>query len=344
MKILTFFNNKGGVGKTTLAVNVASFLANHFNKKVLFLDVDPQANSTQMMVPDELWLDYYGEEASKPTIMNYLEPIVEGDSGLQFIEEVYSSQSNRFNVDLIPGHPSLSIIEDIFSDAWNKSLGGDIGGFRRTNWLRQMKDHYFDKYDLMVIDVGPSLGALNRSILLNTDYILTPMGSDIFSLIGISNISSWIREWMQSYNNALHVLTDRHGQHAVRKYSFNFNISKTTRLIGFSIQQYVTRTFKDGRRPIAAYESIISQVPAAIEKHLGYLIYDDLTIEDLNLGDVPYLYSLVPLAQASKAPMYSLTRSDGVVGGQTSSVKQYREMLLSITTKILRNMGEVHAD
>ncbi|SEG75776.1 CobQ/CobB/MinD/ParA nucleotide binding domain-containing protein [Paenibacillus sp. UNC499MF] len=344
MKIITYFNNKGGVGKTTLAVNVASFMATHFGKKVLFLDADPQANSTQMMVPDQFWLDYYGERASKSTIMNFLSPIIEGDSGLNFIDELYMGTANRYNVDLIPGHPGLSVIEDIFSDAWNKSLGGDIGGFRRTNWLRQMKQHYASTYDYMFIDVGPSLGALNRSILLNTDFVVTPMGSDIFSLIGVSNISTWIKEWMHSYRRAVHVLYDRHGSQSAEKYLFNLDIDKTTKLIGFSIQQYVTRTFADGRRPIAAYESIIIQVPEAIEKHLNYLIYNNLTIEELNLGDVPYLYSLVPLAQASKSPMYSLVRGDGVVGGQTSSVKKYKEILDSITRKLLKNMGDLNAD
>ncbi|MGX4583043.1 ParA family protein [Paenibacillus chitinolyticus] len=344
MKVLTFFNNKGGVGKTTLAVNVASFIATNYDKKILFIDADPQANSTQMMIPDEQWENYYGENATGATLMDYLSPIAEGDSNLNFVGSFFSKDVNRFHVDLIPGHPRLSIIEDILSDAWNKCIGGDLGGFRRTNWLNLMKEHYKDRYDYLIIDVGPSLGALNRSILINTDFILTPMGSDIFSLIGVSNISTWISSWMDLYRNAVTPLFHKQSTAIIEKYKVNLDIDTSCRLIGFSIQQYVTRSFKEGRRPVASYDRIIKEVPEAIERYLGYLIYGDLTIDDLNLGDVPYLYSLVPLAQSSKAPMYDLGKADGVVGGQINSVKKYHDMLEIICRRVMINMGELNED
>lgn len=341
MKVLTFFNNKGGVGKTTLAVNVASFLSTKHEKRILFIDADPQANSTQMMIPDEQWEEYYGGNSSKSTLMSYLSPISEGDSTLNFGNDLLRNGENRFHVDLIPGHPKLAIVEDILSDAWNKCAGGDLGGFRKTNWLNLMKDHFREDYDFIIIDVGPSLGALNRSILLNTDFMLTPMGSDIFSLIGVSNISSWIGSWMDGYRNALTPLYQRYSSETIEKYAINLDLKHTCRLIGFSIQQYVTRTFKEGRRPIASYDQIVKRIPEAIEENLGYLIYSGLDIDRLNLGDIPYLYSLVPLAQSSKAPMYSLGRNEGVVGGQVNSVKKYYEMLEVICHKMLRNMGEI---
>lgn len=344
MKVVTFFNNKGGVGKTTLAVNIASFIATKYGSRILFIDADPQANSTQMMIPDEQWEDYYGEEATGITLMDYLSPIAEGDSNLNFVDKFFASDMNRFHVDLIPGHPRLAIIEDILSDAWNKCIGGDLGGFRRTNWLNLLKERYNDDYDYLIIDVGPSLGALNRSILINTDFMLTPMGSDIFSLIGVSNISTWINSWMDSYRNALIPLFHKQTEQVIQKYNINLDVDSSCRLIGYSIQQYVTRSFKEGRRPVASYDQIIKQVPEAIDKYLGYLIYKDLKVEDLNLGDVPYLYSLVPLAQSSKAPMYDLGKADGVVGGQINSVKKFQNMLEVICHRILKNMGELDED
>ncbi|MBU5353184.1 ParA family protein [Paenibacillus barcinonensis] len=346
MKVITFFNNKGGVGKTTLAVNVASFIATQYKNKnrILFLDADPQANSTQMMIPDEMWGEFYGYEAKRSTIMNYLTSIEEGNSDVVYVDVPFKKGENRFGVDLIPGHPSLAIIEDILSDGWNKCISGDLGGFRKTNWLSFIKEHFKDSYDYIFIDVGPSLGALNRSILVNTDYIITPMGSDIFSLIGISNMSTWMRNWMNSYRTAIGLLHDKHNSASIEKYSLNLQIDKVSRLVGFSIQQYVTKTFKEGgRRPIASYDTIIKNVPEAIETHLQTLIKDGLTVDDLNLGDIPYLYSLVPLAQTSKAPMYNLTRVDGVVGGQTSSVKKYKEMIQVVCDKIRDNIGDTDA-
>lgn len=344
MKTITFFNNKGGVGKTTLAVNIAAYFSMKFNRRIIFIDADPQANSTQMMVPEESWEDYYGAQATRTTLLDYLSPIEDGDADLDFSKEPIPMDENRFKVDLIPGHPRLSIIEDNLSDAWNKCTSGDLGGFRRTNWLKAINEKYKDNYDFLIIDVGPSLGALNRSILLNTDYIITPMGSDIFSLIGVSNISNWMRNWIRTYENAIDLLKENHEQTRIDRYKLNLDISDSSRLIGYSIQQYVTKSFASGRRPIAAYDRIISKTSETIKKSLGFLILEGLEDDNLNLGDVPYLYSLVPLAQSNNAPMFDLKRSDGVTGGQTNSVKKYEGMIDIISRKILSNIGDHNED
>ncbi|NOJ69853.1 ParA family protein [Paenibacillus alvei] len=340
MKIITFFNNKGGVGKTTLAVNAASYISEILNKNVLFLDADPQANSTQMVVKDSLWEDFYGKNPTRSTLNNYLSNLLAGESSVNFNHTPYFKENHRFSFDLIPGHQRLSMIEDILSDAWNKCTSGDLGGFRKTNWLKQFHNHYNKNYDYMFVDVGPSLGALNRSILLNSDYLVTPMGSDIFSLIGVSNISVWIRNWMIKYNNAIALLEQEYDKPIIDEFPLNLNLNDTTKLIGFSIQQYVTRTFKTGKRAVASYDKIIRDIPDTITEHLSFLFYNNLKIEQLNLGDVPYLYSLVPLAQSSNAPMYSLTHTDGLVGGQVSSAEKYKDMLSSICTKLLLNIGD----
>lgn len=345
MKIITFFNNKGGVGKTTLAINIASYFSTHHKKSILFLDADPQANSTQLVVDEENWEAFYGDQPTLPTIKEYFKNFLTGDSSLNFEQDaVLNRETNRFEIDLIPGHPTLSFVEDILSDGWDKCISGDIGGFRKTNWLKALKEHYEDNYDYMIIDVGPSLGAINRSILLNSDYVITPMGSDIFSLLGISNISLWINTWLNKYTNAISLLTDYQPRSTYLNYALNLSPQETTRYIGFSIQQYITKSFKDGRRPIASFERIIKNIPASIERHLSFLFFKDLKIEDLNLGDVPYLYSLVPLAQTHKAPMYSLTYADGIVGSQPSSVKKYCNLLNSITIRLLKNVGDTYVD
>lgn len=186
MKTIAFFNNKGGVGKTTLSANLSAFFVDRLDKKVLVLDCDPQANITQLAVSDEKWETYYGLNPSRQTIKDIFSPIVDGDSTVETNISLTHGSEHKFGFDLIPGHPELSIFEDKLSESWLSMLGGDIGGLRRTNWLKNVIERYQNQYDYLIIDVGPSLGALNRSILLNCDYFITPMGSDIFSLMSLS--------------------------------------------------------------------------------------------------------------------------------------------------------------
>lgn len=160
---VTFFNNKGGVGKTTLACNYAAAESRNGNR-VLVIDLDPQCNSTQLILDDEQWADIYEDAATSEakTVMSVLRIIRGGDSGLD-TESMRLWRSDRFRVDLLAGHPSLSIFEDVLSEAWSKFRGGEPAGARRTNWLRTLCDSLDESHDIVVVDVSPSLGAINRT-------------------------------------------------------------------------------------------------------------------------------------------------------------------------------------
>lgn len=249
MKVVTFFNNKGGVGKTTTIINLASYLSIYREKKVLVVDLDPQSNSTQAILPEEIWLEFYDPENrnTRKTIYDYFRDMEEGDANFNNIEIPVNEDQNSFKISLIPGHPKLSIIDDTMSKSWSETLSGDKGAIRKLNWLNQLKKEN-TTFDYILIDVGPSLGALNRSALLNSDYFLTPMASDIFSLLGISNIGDWIERWMNLYEAAIKTFVSKFGEEESRKffekYSINTDVNKTTRYIGYSIQQYSKRKFK----------------------------------------------------------------------------------------------------
>ena len=342
MKVITFFNNKGGVGKTTLAVNLASYYKIHLEKKILFLDLDPQANSTQSILAEDKWLEIYGPNNVRHSIYYFFEDIVAGDSNIKEGNISINQSDSRYCFDLIPGHPKLSFIEDIFSDAWNKCSAGDLGGFRKSNWLNSIKNKYSDSYDFLFIDLGPSLGALNRTVLLNSDYFITPMGADIFSILGIDNISSWMEDWQNLYKTGLSTLKTKHQAEylpKISKYHINCEPDLTTKFIGFSIQQYVTKMFSTGRRPIKAYDEIISQMPSKIVKQLKKFIKNSLTEDDLLLGDIPFLYSIIPLSQTNKVPIFNLEYKDGLRGNQKTSVEKYSAMMKKIATKINFNIG-----
>lgn len=341
MKVITFFNNKGGVGKTTTIINLASFLSIRNQKKVLILDLDPQSNSTQAILPEDSWFEFYNPDEinHRNTIYDYFKNMEEGDADFKNLEIPVCEEENNYKISLIPGHPKLSIIDDTMSKSWQESLSGDKGALRKLNWLNQLK-HANQKFDYILIDVGPSLGALNRSALLNSDYFLTPMASDIFSLLGVSNIGEWIERWMNLYSNAIKYFRTANKEYAefFDKYKINVDTSMTTRFIGYSIQQYSKRKFKTGERPTQAYEKVISNFHDKIVNSLGSFVKPGITMDKLKLGDIPYVYSIIPLSQTSNTPMFELSYASGLRGNQSSSVDNYKKYLEQIATNFIRNV------
>jgi len=341
VKSIAFFNNKGGVGKTTLACNLVSFLNSNKGKRVLLIDADPQCNATQMMLDDEICDEiYFREEGGYETLYTCLQPLELGDAGIHSEIEPILGTNNRFITDLIPGHPRMSIVEDRLSDAWSDLQGRQVRGYRITNWATQLLSAFEQRYDLVVFDVGPSLGALNRSVILACDFIVTPFGCDIFSLLGIRNISSWIQSWKQQYDRSI---ADGQADHPgiFTEYNIVVDTDSRFRFAGYSVQQYVTRTFKTGRRPVRSYDQIMREIPSTVKQAMELLTPSVLSDEDLELGHIPYLYSLVPMAQAAKSPIHALASADGLVGSQYSQVRSYSDVMDSLCDRLLANIEAV---
>ncbi|MGG1324049.1 ParA family protein [Priestia megaterium] len=347
MQILTFFNNKGGVGKTTTVVNLSSYLQKEFGKKILLIDLDPQSNSTQLVVPEENWDDFYSDEASKSTIMSYFGDMDEGNIALENIEVPIKASENKYGINMIPGHPNLSIIDDKLSRSWNNMFAKEKGDLRIVNWLNQLRT-MFKEYDYIFIDVGPSLGPLNRSILLNSDYFLAPMGSDVFSVIGVENIGNWIKRWRSDYNTALTTFNIGYGVESMedfgKKYAINLDPNRTTKFIGYSVQQYSKRKFKGKVRPVQAYEKIIKKMDDKIYDSLGNLLPSNVSKDEMKVGDIPYVYSIVPLSQTANCPIFDLDFQSGLRGNQASSVKEYTTYLNTIAINLLKNLGDYNAE
>jgi cellulose biosynthesis protein BcsQ len=342
MKSVCFFNNKGGVGKTTLACNIASYIASKLGHRVLIVDADPQCNSTQLIIdPDELERIYQPRKPKTPspaqTLFDVLQPIAQGDSSIADNITPLLGSRNRFKVDLIPGHPRLATLEDLLSQAWVNFGGGDLGGARKTNWNSELTTVLGERYDLAFFDVGPSLGALNRSVLVGVDYFVTPMGCDIFSLAGIENISIWLKEWLRLYQRAVELCEekweDNIPEHVKRE------PDSIARFAGYTVQQYITKTIGGERRATKAYETILEKIPGSITKELKRFIKEDIDDKNVRLGDVPNMYSLVPLAQNANSPIHGLESADGLVGTQYTQKSSYMVFIENVAHTLLRNLG-----
>lgn len=346
MNSICFFNNKGGVGKTTLVCNVASYLATTRQQRVLLVDADPQCNSTQLILDEAVIDDLYRESKvptkgrprsrSAVTLFDILQPIAAGEPDINTSIKPKARSQNRFGVDLIPGHPHMSVLEDKLSQSWLSFGGGDLGGARITNWNTQLCQAISDYYDLVFFDVGPSLGALNRSVLLGAEYFVTPMGCDIFSIMGITNIAGWLEKWTDAYDNAILKVQE---SWETEDYSITTDTASICRFVGYTVQQYITKSKEGKRRPTKAFERILEAIPSTIDDSLSGFTAPHLSVDQLRLPDVPHMFSLVPLAQNRNVPIHLMESADGLVGTQYSQKEDYVKFIEGLSDAILLNVG-----
>ena len=327
MKSIAFFNNKGGVGKTTLLCNVASFFATERKKDVLVVDADPQCNATQYMFKDKD-LAYLYEKTSSFTIYSVIRPLAQGRG---YSKDVKIKKSNTFNVDVIPGDPRLALTEDLLARDWGTATAGDTRGIRTSLLFVELLKRYED-YDLVFFDVGPSLGSINRAVLLGCDYFVSPMSIDIFSLKAIENIAKWFGDWTKKWESGLQNSDAEEGDIPVE-------IPALVTFAGYVTQQYLAKADSSGaRRPVKAYERIFSQVENIVKEHFSknvQLISDDV---DYELGTIPNLFSLIPMSQSSRKPIFGLASADGVRGAHFAKVKDAERTFATVADRLAKNI------
>ena len=327
MQSLTFFNNKGGVGKTTLLCNVAAYFSIDKGKSVLIVDADPQCNATQYMFKEPALSGFY-ERSDSFTIYDIVRPLSHGKG---YASKIEPQRADRFAVDVIPGDPSLALTEDLLARDWGSATGGDIRGIRTTLLFSELLRRC-GSYDLVIFDVGPSLGSINRAVLLASDYFVAPMSIDIFSIKAIDNIAVWLRTWRKQWRAALANAEDIDDD-----LSHAHNIS----FLGYVSQQYIAKTKDGSKRAVNAYDKIMSQFESVITKKLIPEIgSDNRTIGGgFSLGSIPNLHSLIPMSQSNRAPVFELRSSDGVRGAHFTKVKDSRAIFGEVGDQILFKMS-----
>jgi cellulose biosynthesis protein BcsQ len=195
---LTLFNHKGGVGKTTLTVNLAFALAD-MGKNVLLVDSDPQCNLTSYLIQADVvdkWLDESEGKEGK-TVWTALRPVVEAGNNIKRISPFERSKG----VYLLPGDIRLSQYEIDLQQAWIDCLQRKIRGFVETTALSSVVDSCVEELgvDFVFYDVGPNIGSLNRAILMDCDFFIVPGACDYFSTRALKtlghSVANWIRDW-----------------------------------------------------------------------------------------------------------------------------------------------------
>ena len=323
MQSLAFFNNKGGVGKTTLLCNVAAYAALFLNKKVCVIDADPQCNATQYFFSEEKLESLYNDDTTFK-ISNAINTIKNGQG---YVQNVTTTRSDAFGLDIIVGDPEFALSEDFLAKDWGDAKGGEIRGVRTSLVFADLFSK-LSAYDLVFVDVSPSLGAINRAILLSCDYFASPMSIDIFSLKAFENIAKWMKEWEDDWKGAL----DR-----IKEQSSIPNLNNAqVKFLGYVTQQYLAKKDASGqRRGVAAYESIRSQIDQVISD-CG--LDKNIPQKPFEIGTVPNLFSLIPMSQSSNKPVFSLVSSDGIVGAHFAKVAETKHIFGEVTKNLLERM------
>lgn len=330
MQSIAIFNNKGGVGKTTLLCNLAGYLALELDKRILIIDADPQCNATQNMFLEESVEKFYGKKGVF-TIYSIIRPLA---SGRGYSEIIQPAKSANFGLDVIIGDPRLSLTEDLLAKDWSDAISGNTRGLR-TSLLFKHVLSMCDEYDYVIFDMGPSLGSINRAVLIATDYFLTPMSIDIFSLKAIENISVSLKKWRDDLEMGMQRVEDPEDLE-VEPGEWNLKFA------GYVTQQYTAKRDAEGkRRAVRAFDRILRRVPNLIKKEFVSKFQEEYIELDYDLGSIPTLHSLIPLSQTSRRPIFSLRATDGVVGAHFSKVREYRKIIAGIAEKLEKNLDSL---
>lgn len=330
MKTIAVFNNKGGVGKTTLLCNIAACLKDK-GKRVLLIDADPQCNATIYLFSQERIEEMYSDKATK-TIYSLVTPIKKGYRNLDY-ETIPTVHSHGFDIDVILGDTKLAVAEDLFSKEWiDLNTSFSERALTSTFFLKNVFEKIENNYDYVLFDMGPSLGSLNRLVLLNCDYFIIPMSSDIFSLKAIENIGHSLEIWQSKINEVLDKIKNENDG---EPYEIGGSILEISpRFLGYVSQQYNTKTNAGIKRPVKAYDRIIQKMPDKIKSYLADFYDGSSNSPELCIGSIPTMNSLIPLSQMASKPIYKLAGSDGVVGAHFKKVQDSKIVFECIVDKL----------
>jgi len=296
-KRLAVFNHKGGVGKTTLTVNIAAALARS-GKRVLLVDSDPQCNLTAYLVEETVVNDLldHSDSAKGETIWSAVKPVVDALGEPRAIPTIEIAE----RLFLLPGDVRLAEFEQELNSMWAECFQRKRKGFRGTIALSQIVSQTIKQHriDFVFYDAGPNIGALNRVILLDCDFYIIPAACDLFSLRAITTLghtlANWIRDW-QTISDLAPTTTDL--------------LQGQPKLAGFIPQRF--RVYRG--LPSSQYSRFLPLLERRIQADVVSLLrkIDEQLIPasafPLRIGEVKDFSSLAAASQTEGVPMFNVT-------------------------------------
>lgn len=326
MRTVVFFNNKGGVGKTSLVYHLAWMYAD-LGVSVVAADLDPQANLTAMFL-DEARLEELWPDGDHPdSVLGVVAPILRG---LGDIKDPHVEKITR-DLGLLVGDLGLSRFEAKLSSAWPDCMSRDEAAFRTESAFHRAIHKAAETRDaeIVLIDVGPNLGAINRAAIIAANFVVVPLAPDLFSLQGLRNLGPTLRDWRSEWRDRL----DRRPSDS----GLALPAGDITPA-GYVVMQHAVRA----DRPVKAYQKWMERIPEVYRKEV---LNDDTPYVPSSRGDpeclatLKHYRSLMPMAQEALKPIFHLKAADGALGGHIYAVQECYEDFKKLAGGIAAKCG-----
>ena len=324
MKTIAFFNNKGGVGKTSLVYHLANMFADN-GIRVTAVDLDPQANLTSMFLDEEELEELWANDADN-TIYGAIRPLIEGEGDIAELPQ----RSVRPKLSLVAGDLALSKSEDELSSQWPDCLDRKARAFRVLSAVWRIIEQVTrsSKSEIALLDVGPNLGALNRAALIAANHVVVPLAPDLYSLQGLTNLGPTLRRWRQEWK-------ERQDRNPVAGLSLPTGDMQP---VGYVVMQHGLRD----NRPVKACRRWMDRIPRTYRESLlaeqGEVGTD--VMQDPNcLALLKHYRSLMPLAMEAHKPMFQLKPADGAIGAHVAAVQACYQDFHKLAKKIAAAVG-----
>jgi chromosome partitioning protein len=322
MKTVAFFNHKGGVGKTTLLFNVGVVLG-EMKKRVILIDGDAQSNLTALALSEK---NYQACTSDDHTIWSAVSPLVSGAGDIKKIPP----RQIRDNVWLLPGDIRVSNFEEICPVGWTEALAGQARGFRVTSAMYRVALGLRDvvKAEIALIDLGPNVNALNRSVLIAVDGFVVPLAPDLFSVMALPSVGTSLKRWVTEWRTAL--------EHKPEDLKLALP-GGLPRPLGYLSQQFSTYR----KSPSSAFKQWMNRIPGAYQDGVIAPL-KKIDIEppkgDFSLGSLKNYGALIPTAQDGNKALFELSGRQAL-GSQDTKAQASRTMFVKVATEILNRLG-----
>lgn len=318
MKTIAFFNSMSGVGKTTLLYHIAWMLADH-GVNTLAVDLDPQATLTDMFVDADRLEALWTDDDHPDTVYGAIRPMLRGigDIAQPAVEQISE------HLGLIAGDPGLAAFEDTLAAAWPRCFNNDASALRTiTAFHRIIQRGAAWGAEIVLIDVGPNLGAINRSVLIASDLLCLPVAPDLFSLQGLKYFGPTLRRWRSNWAELM------------RSAPSDLPLPEgSMQPIGYIVVQQSAIDIRTGR----SYQPWMDWLPEVYHQAIldeSMPCQTDVTHDPACLTLLKYNRSLMPMAVAARKPIFFLKIADGALGSAIEAVQSYYQDFEQLACKI----------